>query len=138
MRVLLDTNILLVALPSKSKYHLFIKHFNDKKYSLVLTSEIYLEYEEILTAKAKSSVAAFILNAFVEAPNVIIVNIYYRWKLITVDPDDNKFIDAYLSAQADYLVTTDTHFDPVKRLAYPKINIVTPDEFLEIIKDELL
>lgn len=134
MRVLLDTNVLLMALPSKSRYHSFIELFSNRKYSLVLTPEIFLEYEEILSLKAKPSVATFILSAFIEAPNVIPVNIYYRWNLISVDPDDNKFTDAYVAAQADYLVTTDSHFEPVKKVAYPKINIVSPDEFLHILK----
>lgn len=55
-------------------------------------------------------------------------------ELISADPDDNKFIDAYLTAQADYLVTTDKHFNEIKDLKYPPINIVSPDEFLEILK----
>lgn len=134
MRVLLDTNVLLMAIPSKSHLHPIVKAFNERKYSLVITGEIFLEYEEILNAKANPTVAFGILSAIVEAHNVISATIYFRWNLITVDPDDNKFTDAYLASQADYLVTTDSHFESVKKGNYPKINIVSPDEFLAIVK----
>ena len=134
MRVILDTNVLLMALPSRSPYHLIIQKFNERDYDLILTPEIFLEYEEILNDKANAQVAANILSALIEAPNVVPVNIYYKWSLISADPDDNKFTDAYLSAGADYLVTVDAHFNEVKRLYFPRVNIVSPNEFLEIIK----
>lgn len=60
--------------------------------------------------------------------------VYYFWNLITVDPDDNKFIDAYVAADADYLVTNDAHFNEVKKVNFPLVNIVSADEFLEILK----
>lgn len=83
MIVLIDTNVLLMALPSKSLYHLIIKKFNDRKYSLVITTEIYLEYEEILKVKANKIIAANILNAFIEAPNVMFIDLYYQWDFNT-------------------------------------------------------
>ena len=34
--------------------------------------------------------------------------------LINADPDDNKFFDIAVAANADYLVTNDAHFNMVK------------------------
>lgn len=59
---------------------------------------------------------------------------YYNWNLITVDPDDNKFTDAYIAANADYLVTNDAHFNEVKKIPFPPVNIVSADEFLNILE----
>lgn len=60
---------------------------------------------------------------------------YYNWNLITVDPDDNKFTDAYIAANADYLVTNDAHFNEAKKIPFPSVNIISADEFLEVLKE---
>jgi len=134
MKVVLDTNILLIALPSRSRYHAIIEAFNQRVYGLIITTPIFLEYEEILSQKASAFIASIVLGAFLEAPNVINTTTYYYWELITADADDNKFTDAYISGEANYLVTNDTHFDVVKTVKFPNISIVTADEFLEILK----
>lgn len=51
MKIILDTNVLLMALPSRSPYHKIIQAFNDRQYDLVITTPIFLEYEEILAKK---------------------------------------------------------------------------------------
>lgn len=33
-----------------------------------------------------------------------------------IDPDDNKFIDCYVAAYADYLVTNDNHFNVLQQI----------------------
>ena len=68
-----------------------------------------------------------ILNGLLNLPNVILLNpIYYRWELIKVDPDDNKFTDAYIGSNADILVTYDKHF---KELDSIPIVRMTLEEF---------
>lgn len=134
MRIVLDTNVLLIALPSRSPYHLIIQAFNARQYQLIITTPIFLEYEEILSTKANQLIANSVLGALLEAPNVIRSIEYYRWELINIDPDDNKFTDAYMNGQADYLVTNDSHFNSVKRTDFPKINILTADDFLSILQ----
>ncbi|HEX8459930.1 MAG TPA: PIN domain-containing protein, partial [Segetibacter sp.] len=59
----------------------------------------------------------------------------YNWNLISTDPDDNKFIDAFIAANADYLVTNDAHFNEVKKTPFPPVNIISADEFLEVLKE---
>jgi putative PIN family toxin of toxin-antitoxin system len=135
MKVVLDTNILLTAIPLRSPYHAIIQAFNNRIYQLIITTPVFLEYEEILSEKANPLIANIILGAFLEAPNVIWRNMYYHWNLINADPDDNKFTDAYINGEADYLVTNDAHFNMVKTLKFPIINIVTANEFLEILKN---
>lgn len=134
MKVVLDTNVLLIALPTRSPYHKIIQAFNDRQYNLVVTTPIFLEYKEILFQKANSLIADIVLGAFLEAPNVIAVTDYYCWELINSDPDDNKFTDAFLNGQADYLVTNDAHFNAVKGSEFPKIEIMSANEFLNILK----
>lgn len=56
---------------------------------------------------------------------------HFRMELIKADPDDNKFVDCAFAAGADYLVTEDNHFNILKKTAFPKLNLVTLDEFME-------
>ena len=46
---------------------------------------------------------------------------------------DNKFLDAAIAANADYLVTDDAHFNAVKKIDFPKVNIISSDKFLDIL-----
>ena len=62
---------------------------------------------------------------------------YFRWNLITSDPDDNKFVDCALNAGANYIVTNDKHFNRLKKVDIPNINIVDIDTFKKIILAEL-
>ncbi len=68
------------------------------------------------------------------AANVSRVNTYFHWNIIRTDPDDNKFYDAAVAANVDYLVTNDAHFNEAKRVLFPKVKIISADEFLEIIR----
>jgi len=44
--------------------------------------------------------------------------------------DDNKFFDIAIAANVDYLVTNDRHFDKLKQLTFPKVNIINSEDFL--------
>lgn len=67
-------------------------------------------------------------------PNVRRVTPYFRWQLIVSDPDDHKFVDATIAANALYLVSNDRHFDVLKTVAFPKVNVCTAQDFREILK----
>ena len=134
MKVVIDTNVLLVSFPNKSRYRPIFNSIINSDVFLIITNSIYLEYVEILHCRAKRE-AIEIFEKFVRsAENIINPAIYYSWNLITVDPDDNKFTDAYIAANADYLITNDAHFNEVKKIPFPPVKIVSADEFLEILK----
>ena len=137
MKVVIDTNILLVSIPSRSKYHPIFQAYLTNKIILVITTDILFEYREILDTYSKSGAGKYIHESFLAASNIIVPNIYYRWELISSDVDDNKFTDAYVAAGADYLVTNDRHFNEAGRNKFPSIKIVTADEFLSILETEI-
>lgn len=56
MRVVLDTNVLLVALPPNSRHHPIFTQLVKNKYSLLISTDIYLEYLEVIMQKATSVV----------------------------------------------------------------------------------
>jgi len=49
-----------------------------------------------------------------------------------VDPDDNKFVDCAISSNAKFIVTNDKHFNVLKNVDFPKIEVVDIDKFKEI------
>jgi predicted nucleic acid-binding protein len=73
------------------------------------------------------------MEIFIESPDVTIQKVYYNWNAISIDPDDNKFFDIAVAADADYLVTNDRHFDIVKTITFPKVNMITTEDFLNVL-----
>jgi predicted nucleic acid-binding protein len=91
------------------------------------------EYEEILARKTSPVFAEMIVHIILNSENVVFVNPYYRFGLIIVDPDDNKFVDCAIIANADYIVSQDTHFGILKTIDFPKVNVIRIEEFVKEI-----
>lgn len=130
MVAVIDTNIFVVSLTSRSPYHKIYTSLVEGNYGLAVSNEILLEYAEVLTKKYSPRVAHEFLNLLVELPNVQFVNIHYNWKLIAVDKDDNKFIDCAVAASANCIVTEDNHFNILKSITFPKVNIIGIHQFM--------
>jgi putative PIN family toxin of toxin-antitoxin system len=135
MRVVLDTNVLLVSIPKLSKYRPIFESLIGKKYTLIISNEILAEYEEIIAQKANESVAENIVKMLVTLSNVGKKEIYFRWNLIKSDEDDNKFADCAVAGNADYLVSNDHHFDVLETIDFPEIPLIDAEKFLEILKE---
>ena len=65
--------------------------------------------------------------------NVQKQEVFYKWNLIEIDKDDNKFIDCAIAGNADYLVSNDKHFNFLKIIDFPKLNLLTIEEFKELL-----
>lgn len=73
-------------------------------------------------------------ESFVAGENVAFANVDYYWKLITHDPVDIKFVDCAVAANADYIVTNDKRFDILHTIAFPKVNTLTLQQFMELLQ----
>lgn len=78
-----------------------------------------------------AEVAQNIIRAILNRTNTKHVRVYFRFGLITADPDDNKFVDCAIKAEAKYIVTEDHHFNVLKDLKFPPVNVIGIDKFLE-------
>lgn len=130
MVVTIDCNIFVMSLTSRSPYHIIYKSLIQQKYTLVLSEEILLEYEEVIQRKYSVSTANALVSLLKELPNVRFQNTYYKWRLISIDEDDNKYIDCAIAGSANYLVTQDKHFQILKTISFPKVNVISIDEFI--------
>lgn len=54
---------------------------------------------------------------------------YIHFGLIEVDKDDNKFVDCSIAADAKYIVSNDSHFDVLKTIEWPKVQVVNIEEY---------
>ena len=133
MRVVLDTNIILASFSRKSPYRLVMDVFKSRGFSLCVTTEILLEYEEKLHEKFSKEAASLFMEALPDRSNVDWVNIFFKWNLVYPDLDDNKFVDCAIAANADYLVTNDRDYNPLKKLAFPRLTILKMEGFIEIL-----
>ena len=135
-RVVIDTNCLLQILGAKSRYHFLFDSFLQFGYVLCISNEVLLEYEEILKIKASPLAADLFLRMIERSRNVIRKDPYFKWSIIAVDPDDNKFVDCAFACRADYIVTNDNHFQEVANTSFPAIDVITLDDFVELIKQK--
>ncbi len=62
------------------------------------------------------------------------IQVYYHLHLITTDPDDDKFVDCAFKANARYIVTQDHHYDILKQIPFPFIDIINIDEFIKVLR----
>jgi putative PIN family toxin of toxin-antitoxin system len=133
MVAVIDTNCLLASIPPKGNYYWLYLAFKEQRFQWLMSNEVMTEYEERLVSRYSEKIANIVLDTLSVAPNVIYDEPYFKWNLVEKDPDDNKFADLAIAGNADYLVTNDKHFNPLKTIDFPKLNIVTIDEFRNII-----
>ena len=133
MIVVLDTNVLLVSIPSRSVYRPILDALIDGKFDLVLSNDILSEYTEILERKTNALIANNIAEMLLNLDNLKKVDVYFEWKLIDKDPDDNKYVDAAVVGAVDYIVTNDQHFKVLKSVDFPKIKVMSIDQFLSLV-----
>jgi uncharacterized protein len=134
MKIILDTNVLLVSLPSHSKYYPIFQALQNKVYDLYLSNEILTEYEEIISRNLGLNRTDLKLQELLNLSNVHHIEPFYNWQLIENDADDNKFADCAVACGADYLVTNDRHYNILNDIPFPPITIIKAEEFLELIK----
>jgi putative PIN family toxin of toxin-antitoxin system len=133
MRVVIDTNCLIASIPSKNHEYWLYLAFRNKAFDWYISNEIMFEYEEILTDFYSPATAALVLNILLNASNVVRSEPFIRWNLITGDPADNKFADLAISANVHYLVTQDHHFNILKEVPFPSVNVVSIQKFQKIL-----
>ena len=127
--VVVDTNCLLRMIPMRSKYRSVWEAFLNEEYIICVSNDILSEYLEILTLKVSQPFAVRIINALLKSNCIRFFDPHYHFGLIVQDPDDNKFVDCAIVADADYLVTEDKHFNVLKEVSFPKVNVITLDDF---------
>jgi putative PIN family toxin of toxin-antitoxin system len=131
LRLVIDTNVLISSFfggnPKK-----VIDLWREGRAILCVTQGVLEEYLRVI---ARLPIAPESKNKLVailqEKSNIELVNPSRHYSVIREDPEDNKFIDCAVEAQADYIISGDAHLLQVK--AYRDIAIYSPKDFLQMI-----
>lgn len=133
MRVLIDTNILLAIAPRRSKERWLYEMLRRGELTLILSNEIIEEYEEKLAWFYSTYFAEIVLDELLNLHQTQQVEAFYKWQLIEEDKDDNKFIDAAVASNADYIITNDKHFKVLGSIPFPKVQTLSLQEFKDLL-----
>ena len=129
-RIVLDTNCLLQALPSRSPYHKIWTDVFSHKICLCVNTEILNEYEEKLAEKTTWEIAHNVVEAIARLSTTVYQEVYIHFGLITQDVDDNKFVDCAVAADAEFIVSNDKHFKILEDIDWPKVTVLKIHEFM--------
>ncbi|MBP6812904.1 MAG: putative toxin-antitoxin system toxin component, PIN family [Saprospiraceae bacterium] len=124
MKIVLDTNVLLTSISPRSADYWIFERFLNEDFILCVTTEILFEYEEIISREMGTTAANDLMQILEHAPNVELATAWFRWHLIIVDPDDNKFVDCAIGCDARYLVSEDKHFKILDQIPFPKVEVI--------------
>lgn len=130
-RIVLDTNCLLQILPTKSPFHRVWNDVLNGSISLCVSTEILYEYDEILSQKTTSQIAHNVVEAIARLSSTVFQESYIHFALIDNDVDDNKFVDCAIVTGARYVVTNDSHFDVLRQIPWPKVEVITLKDFMK-------
>lgn len=133
MNIVLDTNSLIMSISPNSSYRNVWDAFLRGDYTLCITNEIMEEYAEVLSRNISPRVSEAIVYAILVRPNVLRFDPHFSFGLITVDADDNKFVDCAIVANAHFIVTEDKHFNALKNIEFPHVDVIGIDEFKDIL-----
>jgi putative PIN family toxin of toxin-antitoxin system len=133
LKVVLDTNALLRCISRRSPFATVLEKLFENSYELHITNDILFEYEEKISETFSKETAELIIGALTLLPNVKKIEVYYHLQIINADKDDNKFSDCAFAGNVNYLVTNDKHFNVLKSVSFPIINVITLEEFEKLI-----
>ena len=133
-RIVLDTNCLIASLSRTSRSYSVWRGLHDGRYILCVSNEILMEYQEMIGRKTSPEIAENVIQYITNSEFVELITPYYRFNLIKADPDDNKFVDCAIAANATYIVSDDKHFKPLDNISFPKLFVLKLMEFVERLK----
>lgn len=136
MTVVLDCNILVICLTSRSPYHFIYRALVEGQFNLAVTTDIIFEYHEIIDQKYGAETANAFIALLTELPNVDHITTYYHWELMKVDPDDNKYCDCAVASSSVYIVTEDRHFQVLAHIPFPPLSTISLEDFASLLKTD--
>ena len=139
IKVVFDSNILVSATfwtgdsftvlnqADKGVIKNFLSKEIEAEYRRVITSEEIIEKQERLRLNMQEIVERVIITSMIVIP---------KRKITAVkdDPDDDKIIECAVEGKVNYIITQDNHL--LKLKDFEGIRIVTPKEFLDILKKQ--
>lgn len=134
IKIVLDTNCLIASLSRQGKYYSVWQGLQDGKYILCVSNEIINEYQEIIGLKTNAFIAENVVQLLINCKYVELHEPSFHFHLIKNDPDDNKFVDCAIASNAMCIVSNDKHFNILRKVPFPRVEVKTIAEFMKLLK----
>jgi putative PIN family toxin of toxin-antitoxin system len=122
-----------MAISARTKYNQIWKSFLSGDFVLCLSNEILEEYEEVIARNVNPKIAGIVIYTILTRNNVERLDPHFHFHLIQQDEDDNKFVDCAIVSNAKCIVSEDRHFEILKTIDFPKVDILGIDEFVNTL-----
>jgi uncharacterized protein len=133
MTVVLDTNSLVQLFGQASPHAPLKRALLEGRLTLAVSTPMLLEYEEVICRQAGRArwedVARMFTLVSLLHGTIREVTPAYRFRTIIADADDDAFADCAITANADYLITEDQHFNVLRGSGH-RVQPITPAEFI--------
>lgn len=134
-QIVIDTNVILAGLRSdKGASYKLLTILNDKRFQINVSATLVFEYEEILKREQQQTGLNYedidnIINGICYLANHH--EIFYIWRPLAKDKDDDFLIDLALKCQANFIISYNTKdLQPIEKFG---ISILTPKQFLQLL-----
>lgn len=132
-RVVIDTNVLIDGVRDEdSATFKIISSCVEGKITAIISHRIKRENERLINKLLNDSEYFSLMDEFFASCEE--VNPEKRINIVGEDKDDNKFIEAGVAADADYIVTSDSHLLDLDE--YEGIRIITPEQMWSVFRDD--
>jgi uncharacterized protein len=129
MKIVLDTNILVSGIFWTGVPSILLHHWINDRFELLLSDDIFDEYKRTLFRISKGQKDELVNKWLILfAENSHFVTVKKRFKL-SLDPDDDKFIECAISGNAGFIVSGDSHLLDLKSIL--NTEVITPSAFLK-------
>jgi len=128
--VVFDTNVLISAILFGGHPRKCLELVIEGKIELYITKEIISEFEGVLK-REKFGIPDETLHYIVSSLDSIanFVSPEMKYNIIKKDLEDNKFLECAVAADADFIISGDTHLLDITE--FRKIKILNPADFLK-------
>ncbi len=132
IRIIIDTNVLVSGLRStEGASYLLLSLLEESPWIVCISATIVFEYEEQLRKdQAASGLDDESIGEFLDifCSRAEHTRLFYRWRPLLSDPDDDIVLETALNGQCSAIVTYNIrHFRGAERFG---IKVCTPQEFL--------
>jgi putative PIN family toxin of toxin-antitoxin system len=134
MKAVLDTNVLVSAFVTEGVCSKLLRRARRGQFHLITCAFILKEFEAVLLKKLSATKGETnqALQILAEAVSSIIQP-DQAVSGICQDPDDDNILSCSMAANADYLVTGDSHLLALKK--FQGTQIITPRDFETLFED---
>lgn len=134
MIAVLDTNVVLQALNRQHRFALILNAWYSGRFSWALSTDILFEYREVIARSSGparwKSFERLLELAALHSKNIVHISPSFFFRTISADRDDDKFADCAITANADFIVTSDSHFRVLIGSGY-RPQPIAPETFIE-------